>query len=329
MPPATGRQAAFAQQDKAATAAAAAAAVAASEALADDDEETTSSPDPRAGKLPSPLAPIVDSPCIKDGERRRHTRNNSGGGGGSSPFRINAGSAPTGPTRANDNVAAAAGGFLCWRRTQRLLWAFWRRRTVQSLRAHVGRRLARLLRHTWGRRLVAAVSIFTVALLWFLAITAVVGPAGGGRGRRRGGGGTGKRGSGGGDGGDGHPSYYRRITVEAAVGPSLSDPWKVREIDIAAADWGDYDGHGSSGGGGGMGENGAGGEGGSGGWKEWDGQVNSVLTGELEPVGGAKTRPKVDLLLTIFSVSTEVRNNTCVHVCAHAASQCGSIRNIP
>lgn len=203
-----------------------------------------------------------------------------------------------------------------------------------GLRACLSHCSAKLLRRPWGRRLVTAASIVFVALLWFLAITAVVGPAGGNGSLERGGTAGGKKGGdpGGDRDGDRHRSYYRRIVGEVAVGPSLSDPWKVREIDIAAADWG-LGGDGPSDGGG-VGSGSGSGSGGSGdsgsgvsssrddaqggrvraggssererGVEEWDGRVNGVITGALEPVGGAKTRPKVDLLLTIFSGRTEV-----------------------
>ena len=148
------------------------------------------------------------------------------------------------------------------------------------------------------------------------------------------------------------------------MGPSLSDPWRVREIQIAVAEWGlgsdvpqllDEGGDGGGGGlvggfgvggvgvgggggdmggvispidrssgglplggGGASGVDGVGGDDGrgggqgrgkgalteEGGW-EWDGRVNSVMTGELVPPGG-KTRANADLLLTIFSGSTGV-----------------------
>ncbi|CAM9480562.1 unnamed protein product [Pylaiella littoralis] len=222
-----------------------------------------------------------------------------------------------------------------WRRItlERLFWIFWRRRAGVGLRACLSHRSAKLLRRPWGRRLVTAASIVFVALLWFLAITAVVGPAGGNGSLERGGTAGGKKGGdpGGDRDGDRHRSYYRRIVGEVAVGPSLSDPWKVREIDIAAADWGlggdgPSDGGGvGSGSGSGSGDSGDSGSGvsssrddaqGGGvraggssererGVEEWDGRVNGVITGALEPVGGAKTRPKVDLLLTIFSGRTE------------------------
>lgn len=155
--------------------------------------------------------------------------------------------------------------------------------------------------------MVFAAAVVLAGLFWFLVITAVVGPAGGGnRGGKRGG----KNGAN--DNGDGERPYYRRIVGEVAVGPSLSDPWMVREIDIAAADWWSFhDGSSADGGSGADGsgatEDAIGGEEGGGRRRdEWDGRVNGVVTGELEPVGGAKTRPKVDLLLTIFSGSTEV-----------------------
>lgn len=209
-----------------------------------------------------------------------------------------------------------------------------------SLRARLRHRSARLLRHPWGRWLA---TVF-VALLWFLVIKAVVGPAGGGGNHSGRGGGTKGGGAdrGGVEDGGRRQSYYRRIVGEVAVGPSLSDPWKVREIDIAAADWGLGGGDGpldSGGGGGGSGDNGAGGSSGSSGSSrggrggggaqgggvevggrrkrergEGEGEeeredvrVNRVITGALEPVGGARTRTKVDLVLTIFSGPTEVR----------------------
>lgn len=249
-------------------------------------------------------ASSVDAPG--GGEwQKHHTRKNSNGNsnGSSNPLR-NTGAAATGPAAA---PVAAAG--LLWRRARRLLWTFWRRRAVVSLRANLEHKLSRVLRHIWGRRLVFAAAVVLAGLFWFLVITAVVGPAGGG--------GGGKNGAKDGDGGE--RPYYRRIVGEVAVGPSLSDPWMVREIDIAAADWGSFH-DGSSADGGGDGSSGSGGSGGAreggaigseagGGRKrdEWDGRVNGVVTGELEPIG-AKTRPKVDLLLTIFSGSTEVIN---------------------
>lgn len=213
------------------------------------------------------------------------------------------------------------------RRVRRLLWNSRWRRAAGGLRARCENRLSRLLRHRLGRRLVFAAAVLLVALLWFLVITAVAGPAGG-----TGGGGTGGTvGSANGGEIDGAgprtPSYYRKISGEVGVGPSLDDPWVVRDIEIAAADWG-------------LGGNGASddedsgvatgvalargvegtlvvGTGIPGGRREeWDGRVNSIVTGELQPVG-ARTRPKVDLLLVIFSGTSEVRvcSRACMRVC--------------
>ena len=269
-------------------------------------------------------APSVDDARGGRECQKRHARKNSNGdNNNSSSNSLRSTGAATGS--ATTPVAAAV---LQWRRARRLLWAFWRRRAVVSLRASLELRLSRLLRHTWGRRLVFAAAVVLAGLFWFLVITAVVGPAGGGGGGGRGGERGGKNGAKGSDGGE--RPYYRRIVGEVGVGPSLSDPWIVREIDIAAADWGSFhdgssaDGGGESGdssggGGGGVGASegaaiGSEAGGGGGGRKkrdEWDGIVNGVVTGELEPVGGAKTRPKVDLLLTIFSGSTEVGTGYC------------------
>lgn len=271
---------------------------------------------------PAPPFPAVaqdDPPSSRgrrDGEERHISSRNSNGRGGASP-----------------SEGCGVAGARLWRRTtQRFLWIFWRRRAVVNLRARLRHRTAKLLRHPWGRRLITTAAVVFVALFWFLVITAVVGPAGGNSKSKKGVNGDKKGGDPGGDkDSDRHRSYYRRIDGKVAVGPSLSDPWKVREISIAAADWG-LGGSGPSDDGGGGGSGGDVSDSGSSGSRsrgdaqgrrvkagggnkreeeeeeeEWDGRVNSVITGALEPVGRAKTRPKVDLLLTIFSGTTEVR----------------------
>lgn len=174
------------------------------------------------------------------------------------------------------------------------------------------------------------------SLSWFLIITAIVGPPGGkshlGSQGIIGGGGVytgGIRAGSDGQGNvadDAYRSYYTRIVSEVGVGPSLTDPWVVREIDIAAAEW-DWDsaditadgddvladgvdgGHQMStiltvadreGDGG----DARGGHGGRGRKVEWDGRVKTVVTGDLVPEG--QSLVSADLLLTIFSGSTGV-----------------------
>lgn len=208
-----------------------------------------------------------------------------------------------------------------------MLWAFWRRRrtlaaSLLDARFEIGG-LSRLARHPWGRRLATAGAVLLAGAFWFAVIVAVAGPAtGGGAAAGDNNNNDDDNGANGG-GGDGDKdaaaaatvsrSYYRRIPGEFAVGPSLEDPWKVRDIEIAAADWGlegssdDAAEIDSTEGGEDEAESLGLGRRSAKRGAEWDGRVNSIVMGELEPVGTAKTRPKVDLLLTIFSGTTEVR----------------------
>ncbi|CAM9650364.1 unnamed protein product [Ectocarpus fasciculatus] len=268
--------------------------------------------------------PLASSPAASAdasrGSRHYHARSSSGGGGTATSSNGSSAAAP---------AAASDGRRRLLRRTQRLLWAFWRRRralaaSLLGARSEIGG-LSRPARHPWGRRLAAAGAVLLAAAFWFAVIVAVAGPATGGGGAA---GDNNKEGaSAKGSGGDGDKdaagvsrSYYRRVPGESAVGPSLADPWMVRDIEIAAADWGL---EGGGGGGDASSEDDVGGDAaeidsmqgvaGSLGLErrsgkrgtEWDGRVNSIVMGELEPVGTAKTRPKVDLLLTIFSGTTK------------------------
>ena len=128
------------------------------------------------------------------------------------------------------------------------------------------------------------------------------------------------------------PSYYTRIVSEIGVGPSLSDPWVVREIDLAVAEWGlglnSRPAAGvamtsrSNGAGAGVlprpQSGGAKGKGVDTGWRqewEWDERVNGVVIGDVVPAN--TTRRHTDLLLTIFSGTTEVRTVPYHHVRVH------------
>lgn len=202
------------------------------------------------------------------------------------------------------------------RRANRMIWVSRWRTSAARCRARFENRLSRLLRHRWGRRLVGTSAVFLVGFSWFLLITAVVGPAGGSGGS--GGGGVTAGGEKDGAGAaQSTPSYYRKIAGDNGVGPSLSDPWVVRDIEIAAADWGVSGGAPSQddeegGSRAAEGEAAAlvvGGGAAAGVGKGWDGRVNTIVTGELKPAGEAKTRPKVDLLLVIFSGTSEVRGS--------------------
>ncbi|CAN0264331.1 unnamed protein product [Ectocarpus sp. 12 AP-2014] len=271
-----------------------------------------------------PLASAPTAPAdASRGSRHYRTRSASSGGGGTA----SSSSSSAAPRGAGDGPRRLL------RRTQRLLWAFWRRRRALAaslLGAHseIGG-LSRFSRHhPWGRRLATAGAVLLAAAFWFAVIVAVVGPATGRRSAGDNNKGDDSANGGGRDGDKGavdvSRQYYRRIPGEFAVGPSQADPWMVRDIEIATAEWG------LEGGGGGDAsseDDGRGGdaaeidstEGGEGEaagslglgrrsgkrGREWDGRVNSVVLGELEPVGTAKTRPKVDLLLTIFSGTTE------------------------
>ncbi|CAM9628784.1 unnamed protein product, partial [Hapterophycus canaliculatus] len=273
------------------------------------------------GRLSPPISPTFrpDSPG-RDESRYHHVAGD------------NKGSSTNGDRGFRPGSASWAAAFrreldLLERRFRRLLWYSRWRGAAGRLRVRLENRLSRLLRYRWGRRLVVAAAVLLVALASFLAITAVAGPAVGGVGV--GGSGTAGGANGGGGGGEkdgtGHrtPSYYRKIAGQVGVGPSMSDPWVVRDIEIAAADWGlagvpalEKSGSGESGGNGaakrvvlvGDGVEGplAVGAAASGAEREkWDGRVNTIVTGDLQPVGGAKTRPKVDLLLVIFSGTSE------------------------
>lgn len=127
------------------------------------------------------------------------------------------------------------------------------------------------------------------------------------------------------------PTYFHRLSAAAGVGPSLGDPWVVRDIYLAAADWqgprvdpGDVMSLGARAGGGGVR-----GRGGGAGllWgnavgaaavekgvldgvqrqqpaaaaavADWDEAVNGVFAGPL--AANNETLVHADLLLTIFS----------------------------
>ncbi|CAM9097896.1 unnamed protein product, partial [Ascophyllum nodosum] len=209
-------------------------------------------------------------------------------------------------------------------RSRQLLWTFWRRRQVVRLRTGVSARVARLRRHPWGDRLLLATATLLAGVFWFLVIFAVAGPPVVGET------GLGKEGKDedsnyGGGGASGEdtsrtPSYYTRIVSEIGVGPSLSDPWVVREIDLAVAEWGlglnSRPAAGvamtsrSNGAGAGVlprpQSGGAKGKGVDTGWRqewEWDERVNGVVIGDVVPAN--TTRRHTDLLLTIFSGTTE------------------------
>ncbi|CAM9154468.1 unnamed protein product, partial [Laminaria digitata] len=140
-------------------------------------------------------------------------------------------------------IAAAARLLLL--RSRRFLRTFWRRREVLTLRTIASSQVSALLRltHPYGPRLATAGAVLLAGLFWFLVITTLAGPPGGHPGADGGGRGSGGLSLGGTDkGGDGaggdYQSYYTRIRGEVGVGPSLSDPWRVREIQIAVAEWG-------------------------------------------------------------------------------------------
>lgn len=162
-----------------------------------------------------------------------------------------------------------------------------------------------------GARLLPIVGALLAGVFWFLLIAAVAGPpVGDGRGAKaRGNNGSGDR--------AGDHSYYTRIVSEVGVGPSLSDPWVVREIELAAAEWGPGLGYGEVG----VGLTASRGMAGSSGMRvplegggasagehqsrwEWDERVNTMVIGDVVPEG--TIRRHTDLLLTIFSGTTEV-----------------------
>lgn len=194
--------------------------------------------------------------------------------------------------------------------------------------------------------MLAGVGVLLTSLLWFLTLTAWAGPpvslpAGD----------------------HSSPSYYERIAGATGVGPSLRDPWVVREIDLAAADlWGQGSGGGSDtvgvvGGGVGGAGDGAGAarllgggnvvgvataEAGANrvqqrevavaGGMAWDGVVNEVMMGPL--VDGNRTLPSADLLLTIFSGNTGVSSECwsafscrCTDRDRHVVWWCGTVRH--
>lgn len=205
-----------------------------------------------------------------------------------------------------DNVAN-----VLFSRPRLLLWTFWRRRQVVRLRTIVSAYLLRVRRHPMGARLLPIVGVLLSGVFWFLLIAAIAGPpVGNGRSAKTGEN-AGRRDK------AIHHSYYRRIVSEVGVGPSISDPWVVREIELAAAEWGpglDYGkvGVGLTGSRGTVGASGMrvplDGGGASVGeeqsqW-EWDGRVNTMVIGDVMPKGAI--RRHTDLLLTIFSGTTEV-----------------------
>lgn len=234
--------------------------------------------------------------------------------------------------------SAAADRELPFRR-RRLLSTFWRRRTIRKIRSETSACIAsvysnatksfsscplvcdrgscsksrriKLLRKRWVPRLLAAVSVFVTGALWFVVITASAGPPEPREAPRNGG------------NSGGPSSYYQRISGAVGIGPSIDDPWVVREIEIAAAGWHIKTGRlgrgiGGNDAGGGVGDGGmlsyknvdgvlVGSDGevqreGVGGW---DGEVNRIVTGPL--VANNATLPNTDLLLTIFSGNSKVR----------------------
>lgn len=162
-----------------------------------------------------------------------------------------------------------------------------------------------------GARLLPIVGVLLAGIFWFLLIAAVAGPPEENSRIAKTGENSGSRDK------AVHHSYYRRIVSEVGVGPSLSDPWVVKEIELAVAEWRPGLNYGKTGVGltGSRGTAGASGmrvplEGGGGsvggeqsGW-EWDGRVNTMVIGDVVPKG--TIRRHTDLLLTIFSGTTEV-----------------------
>ncbi|CAM9135253.1 unnamed protein product [Ectocarpus sp. 6 AP-2014] len=269
-----------------------------------------------------PLASAPTAPADAPRGSRHYRASSASSGGG---VTASSGTSSAAPAAASDGCRRLL------RRTQRLLWTFWRRRralaaSLLGARSEIGG-LSRLARYPLGRRLATAGAVLLATAFWFSVIVAVAGPATGGRAAGDNNKGDDNANGSGRDGDKGAAdvsrSYYRRIPGEFAVGPSLGDPWMVRDIEIATADWGleggggdassEDDGRGGDAAGKDSTEGGEGEAAGSLGLgrrsgkrgTEWDGRVSSVVMGELEPVGTAKTRPKVDLLLTIFSGTTE------------------------